>query len=95
MKTLAFSLLVTGALLTGGCATKQHVRNSTAPIQAKVDQLGAESTRHAAALEDARKEIKSVDERSETGISLAKERAMTAEGQIGRASCRERVCQYV
>src|SRR5207244_6887274 len=86
MKThLAMSMLLTGALLTGGCATKKYVRNTAAPIQAKVDQVGEQGNRNAAATEEARKEIKAVDERAESGISAAKERAMTADNHAGEA----------
>src|SRR2546425_7004186 len=86
MKThVAMSILLTGAMLSGGCATKKYVRNTTAPVQAKVDQVGEQTNRNAAATEEARKEIKSVDERAESGISAAKERAMTAENKAGEA----------
>jgi outer membrane protein OmpA-like peptidoglycan-associated protein len=72
-------------MFAGGCATKKYVRNTAAPIQAKVDQVGEQTNRNAAATEEARKEIKSVDERAESGISAAKERAMTAENKAGEA----------
>src|SRR5215472_651527 len=36
---LATTCIVTGAMLAGGCATKKYVRNTTAPIQAKVKQV--------------------------------------------------------
>src|SRR6266478_6299890 len=85
MKTLAISMILTGAMLSGGCATKKYVRNSTAPIQAKVDQVGEQANRNATATEEARKEIKAVDERAESGISAAKERAMTADNHAGEA----------
>jgi OOP family OmpA-OmpF porin len=86
MKThLALSIILTGAALAGGCATKKYVRNTTAPIQAKVDQVGEQANRNTAATEEARKEIKAVDERAESGISAAKERAMTAENKAGEA----------
>src|SRR5262244_2658991 len=84
-KHLAMSMLLTGAMLTGGCATKKYVRNTAAPIQAKVDQVGEQANRNAAATEEARKEIKAVDERAESGISAAKERAMTADNHAGEA----------
>ena len=65
MKThLALSMLLTGAMLAGGCATKKYVRNTAAPIQAKVDQVGEQSNRNTAGIEEARKEIKSVDEKA-------------------------------
>jgi len=79
------SILLTGAILSGGCATKKYVRNTTAPVQAKVDQVGEQANRNAAATEEARKEIKQVDERAESGISAAKERAMTADNHAGEA----------
>jgi len=79
------SIILTGAILSGGCATKKYVRNTTAPVQAKVDQVGEQANRNAAATEEARKEIKQVDERAESGISAAKERAMTADNHAGEA----------
>src|SRR6266403_5488671 len=82
---LATTCLLTGALLAGGCATKKYVRNTTAPIQAKVDQVGEQGNRNATANEENKKEIKAVDERAESGISAAKERAMTAENKAGEA----------
>jgi OmpA-OmpF porin, OOP family len=72
-------------MLAGGCATKKYVRNTTAPIQAKVDQVGEQGNRTAAATEENKKEIKAVDERAESGISAAKERAMTADNHAGEA----------
>jgi OmpA-OmpF porin, OOP family len=86
MKTqLVMTVILGGAMLTGGCATKKYVRNTTAPIQAKVDQVGDQTNKNATDLADARKEIKAVDERAETGISAAKERAMTADNHAGEA----------
>jgi OmpA-OmpF porin, OOP family len=78
-------MLVAGSLLAGGCATKKYVLNTTAPIQAKVDQVGDQANKNTASIEDARKEIKGVDERAEAGISAAKERAMTAENRANDA----------
>jgi len=86
MKThLAMTIVLGGAMLTGGCATKKYVRNTTAPIQAKVDQVGDQTNKNTSGLEDNRKEIKGVDERAETGISAAKERAMTADNHAAEA----------
>jgi len=50
-----------------------------------VDQVGEQANRNATATEEARKEIKAVDERAESGISAAKERAMTADNKAGEA----------
>jgi OmpA-OmpF porin, OOP family len=77
----ALAMIVAGTLLAGGCATKKYVRNTTAPIQSKVDQVGEQANKNDAALGDARNEIKGVNERAETGISAANERAMSAENR--------------
>lgn len=79
------TIVLGGALLTGGCATKKYVRTTTAPIQAKVDQVGEQTNKNSTGLDESRKEIKAVDERAETGISAAKERAMTADNHAGEA----------
>jgi outer membrane protein OmpA-like peptidoglycan-associated protein len=70
---------VTGALLAGGCATKKYVRNTTAPIQAKVDQVGEQTTQNSQQITDTRGQVKQVDERAQSGISAAQERASTAD----------------
>jgi outer membrane protein OmpA-like peptidoglycan-associated protein len=86
MKThLALTMVLTGAMLAGGCATKKYVRNTAAPIQAKVDQVGEQANRNTAGIEETRKEVKSVDERAEAGISAVRERAMTADNKAVEA----------
>jgi outer membrane protein OmpA-like peptidoglycan-associated protein len=82
---LATTFIVTGALLAGGCATKKYVRNTTAPIQAKVDQVGEQTTQNATNIEDTRGQVKQVDERAQSGISAAQERAATADQHAAEA----------
>src|SRR5262245_39304260 len=77
--------ILAGAMIATGCATKKYVRNTTAPIQAKVDQVGEQTTKQGTAIEESRNEIKKVDESAQSGISAAKERAMTAENRAGEA----------
>jgi len=76
---LATTCILTGALLAGGCATKKYVRNTTAPIQAKVDQVGEQTNRNGQQIEDTRNQVKTVDEKAQSGISAAQERASTAD----------------
>ena len=76
---LATASIVTGALLAGGCATHKYVRNQTAPIQAKVDQVGDQANKNSQSIEDNKKEIQQVDEKAQSGISAAQERASTAD----------------
>jgi len=75
--------LLAATLLTGGCATKKYVQNTAAPIQTKVDQVGEQTTKNGQDLDKTRTDlttdIKGVDERSQSGISAAKEQAMTAQ----------------
>src|SRR3954468_18009444 len=82
---LASTFIVTGALLAGGCASKKYVRNTTAPIQAKVDQVGEQTTQNSGQIQDTRNQVKQVDERAQSGISAAQERAATADTHAGEA----------
>src|SRR5262249_7301766 len=82
---LATTIIVTGALLAGGCATKKYVRNTTAPIQAKVDQVGEQTTQNSSQINDTRNQVKQVDERAQSGISAAQERASTADQHAQQA----------
>jgi outer membrane protein OmpA-like peptidoglycan-associated protein len=74
-------MILTGALLAGGCATKKYVQQTAAPIQTKVDQVAEQSNKQGASIEDTKKDI----ERHETGINAAKERAMSAENRANEA----------
>jgi len=75
--------LLAATLLAGGCATKKYVQNTTAPIQAKVDQVGDQTTKNGQQIQQVQSDLtgnlKGVDERAQSGISAAKEQAMTAQ----------------
>ncbi len=81
----ATTFIVTGALLAGGCATKKYVRNTTAPIQAKVDQVGEQTTQNGQQIQDTRNQVKQVDEKATSGISAAQEKAAAADQHAGAA----------
>jgi len=89
---LAITFALSGALLTTGCATKKWVRQQTTPIQAKVDQVGEQTTQQGQSLEQTKgqlsSDIKGVDERAQSGISAAQERASAAETRAGEALSR-------
>lgn len=76
---LAMTCIVSGAMIAGGCATKKYVRNTTAPVQAKVDQVGEQTAKQAGEIQENRSTIKQVDEKSQSGISAAQERASAAQ----------------
>jgi OOP family OmpA-OmpF porin len=80
MTRTVFSVgILAAALLAGGCATKKYVRNTAAPIQAKVDQVGEQAQKQGQEIQQTQSDVKQVDERAQSGISAAKEQAMTAQ----------------
>src|SRR5271165_7566635 len=82
-RTIFSAGILAATLLTGGCATKKYVQNTTAPIQAKVDQVSDQANKQGQAIDKNRTDlstnINGVDERAQSGISAAKEQAMTAQ----------------
>lgn len=88
MKAFLTTCIVTGALLAGGCASKKYVRNTTAPIQAKVDQVGEQTSQNSTQIQDTRNQVTQVDQRAQSGISAAQERAATADQHAGEAMTR-------
>jgi len=82
---LATTCIIAGSLLAGGCATKTYVRNTTAPIQAKVDQVGQQTTQNTQQIEDTKGQVKQVDEKAQSGISAAQERASAADQHAAAA----------
>src|SRR5215831_12178885 len=86
MKTLlATTCILAGTLVAGGCATKKYVRNTSAPIQAKVDQVGEQTNQNSTQIADTRNQVKQVDERAQSGISAAQEKAATADQHAAQA----------
>jgi outer membrane protein OmpA-like peptidoglycan-associated protein len=83
--SLATTCILAGSLLAGGCATKKYVRNTTAPIQAKVDQVGEQTTQNSQQINETRTQVKQVDEKAQSGISAAQERAAAADTHAGEA----------
>jgi len=84
MTRITFSAgLLAATLLTSGCATKKYVQNTAAPIQAKVDQVGDQTSKNGQQIQQTRTDlttsITGVDEKAQSGISAAKEQAMTAQ----------------
>ncbi|MBM3775837.1 MAG: OmpA family protein [Acidobacteria bacterium] len=86
MRSFTATIVVAlSAVFLAGCATKKYVRETAAPIQAKVDQVGDQTVKQGQAIEETRGEVKAVDERASSGISAAKERAMTADARANEA----------
>jgi OmpA-OmpF porin, OOP family len=85
MKVLATICIVTASLIASGCATRKYVRNTAAPIQAKVDQVGQQTTQNSQQIDDTKNQVKQVDDRAQSGISAAQERASGADQHAGAA----------
>lgn len=85
MKTLLATCIVTAALLAGGCATKKYVRNTTAPVQAKVDEVGQQTAKNSQGIDETRNQVKQVDEKAQSGISAAQEKASSADQHAATA----------
>lgn len=85
MKAFLTTCIVTGALLAGGCATKKYVRNTTAPIQAKVDQVGEQTAQNGQDIQKTNSDVKSVDEKAQNGINGANEKAASADQHAAAA----------
>jgi OmpA-OmpF porin, OOP family len=84
-QSIATTSILIATLVAGGCATKKYVRNTAAPIQAKVDQVGEQAQKQGQDIEQTKGQLKQVDENAQTGINAAKERAMTAENRANDA----------
>jgi OOP family OmpA-OmpF porin len=82
---LATGILTMVTLLAGGCATKKYVRNTTTPIQAKVDEVGQQTTQNSQQIDDTRNQVKQVDEKAQSGIGAAQERATSADQHAATA----------
>jgi OOP family OmpA-OmpF porin len=85
-RTVFSTSILAATLLTGGCATKNYVRQTTAPIQAKVDQVGDQTNKQGQKIDQTQTDVKQVDDRAQTGISAAKEQAMTAQNSANDAA---------
>lgn len=85
MKAFLTTCIVSGALLAGGCATKKYVRNTTAPIQSKVDQVGEQTSQNGQQIQQAQSQIKDVDQKAQNGISAASEKAGAADQHAATA----------
>lgn len=83
--SLVTTCILAGTLLASGCATKKYVQNTATPIQAKVDQVGEQTSRNGQQIEDTRTQVKQVDEKAQTGISAAQERANAADQHAATA----------
>ena len=80
--------VLAAALLTGGCATKKYVQQTTAPIQTKVDQEDQTTQKQGQEIQKTQADLKQTDDKAQSGVngaSAAKEAAMTAQNRANDA----------
>ena len=80
-QSFGISMILTGALVSGGCATKKYVQQTAAPVQTAVDHVADQANKQGTTIESHAKDL----ERHETGINAAKERAMSADNHAAEA----------
>jgi outer membrane protein OmpA-like peptidoglycan-associated protein len=66
------AMLVAGSLLTVGCATKNYVRNQTAPVINNVNELDDQTAKNT-------RDIRDTDTRAQQGIAQVNSKAATAD----------------
>ncbi len=80
-RNLATVIVLVGALLGWGCATKKYVRQTTEPIGTKVDQVAEQSNKQGQTLDQT---VKRVDQ-GEVKLSATDEKATAADSRASDA----------
>lgn len=68
-------LLLSGATLLSGCATKKYVRENVVPLQNKLDQVSQQVSQQGTELQQTRQDV----EKNSTAISATEEKASAAD----------------
>jgi len=81
-------VIITGTLLTGGCATKKYVRQTVDPVSGKLDQVATKTDQQGQTLDQTKTSLgqtqqsldqtRSTLEKDESNISATNERAISA-----------------
>jgi outer membrane protein OmpA-like peptidoglycan-associated protein len=87
---LKFSVALAATLVTGGCATKKHVREAIAPVQQQVNDVQKQTNDNKTAIGDLDRQVASADEKATDAGKRAGQAmdsataANTAAGQAGQ-----------
>ncbi len=94
-QSIPMALVLMGALLGGGCATKKYVRQTVDPVSGKLDQVAQKSDQADQALGGRIDQTKTtLDqtraqlEKDESALSATNERALSADNHAGQAQTR-------
>jgi OmpA-OmpF porin, OOP family len=83
--TVGIAAVFSVALLTGGCATKKHVREAIAPVQTQVDDLKKLSAEQKTAIGDLDRQVATADEKA-TDAGRRANQANEAAGNANKAA---------
>jgi outer membrane protein OmpA-like peptidoglycan-associated protein len=81
-------MIIVGALLGTGCATKKYVNNTVDPVNTKLNQVATTQDAHGKALDAQSKaldETRATQEKDETALNATNERAIGADNRAGQA----------
>jgi outer membrane protein OmpA-like peptidoglycan-associated protein len=80
-QSIPLTLVAFGALLGAGCATKKYVNQTINPVSGRLDQVAAQTSQQGRKLDQTALN----QEKDETELSAAKERALSADSRAGDA----------
>src|SRR2546430_1126844 len=87
-QSIPLTLVLMGALLGGGCATKKYVRQTVEPVSGKLDTVATKTDQQGQAISATDTKLSgaiSRVEKDETELSATRERAMSADNKAGEA----------
>jgi outer membrane protein OmpA-like peptidoglycan-associated protein len=91
-QSVPLTIVMMGALLGGGCATKKYVRNTVSPVSGKLDQVSQKTDQQGQTLDQTRQNLDQTKQqitqqmqKDETQLSATNERAMAADNKAGQA----------
>ncbi|MDP9169726.1 MAG: OmpA family protein [Acidobacteriota bacterium] len=82
------TVILAGALIGSGCATKKFVRQTVDPVSGKLDTVAQQSTQQGQKIDQTSQTLdqtRQTLEKDETELSATKERAMSADSRAGDA----------
>jgi len=90
-QSVPLTLVMMGALLGGGCATKKYVRNTVSPVQGKLDQVAQETNQNGQKISQTDQNLdqtKQQVQKTQTDLSATNERVMSVDNKAGQAMSR-------
>jgi outer membrane protein OmpA-like peptidoglycan-associated protein len=90
-QSVPLTLVMMGALLGGGCATKKYVRNTVSPVQGKLDQVAQQTNQNGEKITQTNQNLdqtKQQVQKTQTDLSATNERVVAVDSKAGQAMSR-------